>query len=131
MEEAEDPGLLSWRLNLLLPSRTGAYQTPGFTANFPASAKGGGARNLGCGLGEGDGVFGGELDLGGDGALPPTGLRDGGGAGGGPRRLAVVDPVFSGLSRAAGGGGGGALPLEAGMDEAIPFAIACACCCRI
>lgn len=49
--------------------------------------------------------------LGGDGALPPTGLLDGGGAGGGPLRLDA--PVFSGLILAAdgaldGGGGGGA-----------------------
>lgn len=79
---------------------------------------GGGALNLGCGLAAGDGVLGGgELDLGGEAALPAAGLRDGGGAGGGPRRLdEVVVPVFSGLSLGAGGaeggGGGGALDLD-------------------
>lgn len=75
---------------------------------------GGGARNLGCGVPAGDGVRGGgDGDRGGDGALPATGLLDGGGAGGGPRRLDELEaPVFSGLIReggAAGGGGGGAL----------------------
>ena len=125
------PGLATLAVEDALALPDGCMSTPGFTANLPASANGGGARNLGWGLASGDGVAGGDLDLDGDGALAATGLRDGGGAGGGPLRLAVVDPVFSGLSRAAGGGGGGggALPPEVGMEEAIPFAIACACCC--
>jgi hypothetical protein len=110
------------------------------TANFPASAIGGGALNLGCGVDGGDGDGGGDSALGGDGGLPPTGLRDGGGAGGGPLLLdAVLDmvaPVFCGLNpgkdAAAGGGGGGggafdllgpALP----KPSAIPCAVSFAC----
>ncbi len=94
----------------------GCRAGPSFTAYLPASAMGGGARKRGCGLAAGDGVRGGgDGDRGGDGALPPTGLRDGGGAGGGPRRLDEVVPVFSGLileGGADGGGGGGPLDLE-------------------
>lgn len=73
---------------------------PGLTANLPASASGGGARKRGWGLGAGEGVLGGgEGDrAGGDGALPATGLLDGGGAGGGPLLLEeLAVPVFSGL----------------------------------
>lgn len=89
------------------------------TANLPASARGGGALNTGRGAGGGDGVLlsgsNGEGALGGDGALPGAGLLDGGGAGGGPLLLAVVDPVFSGVKREAegsGGGGGALLPVD-------------------
>ncbi len=118
---------------------------PGLTANFPASAMGGGARNLGCGLAAGDGVRGGgESERAGDDVLPGTGLRDGGGAGGGPLRLLedAPVPVFCGLSPecgaadgGAGGGGGGALDDLASEDEAvgracaIPLASSSACFC--
>jgi hypothetical protein len=107
------------------------------TANFPASAKGGGALNLGCGVEGGDGEGGGDSALGGDGGLPPTGLRDGGGAGGGPLLLdvglAVVAPVFCGLNLgrdavAEGGGGGGALDLLVlPVASATPCAASAAC----
>jgi hypothetical protein len=81
-------------------------------ANFPASASGGGARNLGGAVNEGEGDRGGEssrCDSGGDGGRPPTGLLEGGGAGGGPLRLDAVAPVLCGLGLggpAEGGGGG-------------------------
>jgi hypothetical protein len=93
---------------LTRPGRSG----PPEPANLPASASGGGARNLGCGVRGGEGDWTGESSRrggGGDGGRPPTGLRDGGGAGGGPLRLCDVAPVFCGLSfdGAAGGGGGG------------------------
>jgi hypothetical protein len=93
---------------LARPGRGG----PPEPANLPASARGGGARNLDCGVKGGDGDRIGESSLrggGGDGGLPPTGLRDGGGAGGGPLRLCDVAPVCCGLSfdGAAGVGGGG------------------------
>lgn len=108
---------------------------PSLTANLPASAIGGGARNRGCGVAGGEGVLaGGDTERGGDGALPPTGLLDGGGAGGGPRRLEDV-PVFSGLileGGAAGGGGGGALDLVSpteGITELSPLAISSCCFC--
>ena len=116
---------------------------PWDTANLPASASGGGARNLGCGLegGDGDGS-GGDSGLGGEGGLPPTGLRDGGGAGGAPLLLDVLDnvaPVFCGLTlddgADGGGGGGAALPdiefllLVLPMASAIPVAVSCACFC--
>lgn len=96
---------------------TAADSGPSATANLPASASGGGARNRGCGVDGGEGVRGiGELPLaaGGDGAEPGTGLRDGGGAGGGP--LLEDEPMSSVLERAAddagggGGGGGGTRP---------------------
>jgi hypothetical protein len=93
----------------------------GRLANFPASAIGGGALKTGFG-----GPGGGEGSRGGDGGagLPDEARlmlgvsvfvrRAGGGAGGGPRRDAVVLPVFWGLigprvGAALGGGGGGAL----------------------
>lgn len=120
----------------------GCSAGPSLTANLPASAMGGGARNLGCGLaagGEGVLVRGGELDRGGEEALPGTGLRDGGGAGGGPLRLDEAEvPVFSGLTleggAAGGGGGGGALDLVSAAEAmgnawTIPFAISSACFC--
>lgn len=123
----------------------GCMAGPSLTANLPASAMGGGARNLGCGglgAGGGDGVLaggGGELDRGGEGALPGTGRRDGGGAGGGPLRLEeAVVPVFSGLILAGGadggGGGGGALvrvslAVLMGRACAIPLAISSLCFC--
>jgi hypothetical protein len=103
-------------------------------ANFPASAIGGGALNLGCGVDGGDGDGGGESALGGDGGLPPTGLRDGGGAGGGPLLLDVVPdmvaPVFCGLNlgkdaAAGGGGGGGAFDLP--KPSTTPCAVSFAC----
>ena len=112
------------------------YAGPSLTANLPASAKGGGARNRGWGVEGGDGVLaGGETERGGEGSLPPTGLLDGGGAGGGPRRPEVVEPVFSGLifdGGAAGGGGGGALDLVSptlGKAETMPLANSSACFC--
>lgn len=86
---------------------------------------------MGCGVEGGDGVRAGtgEGSLGGDEARP-TGLRAGGGAGGGPLLLDVVVPVLSGLNLGAagpvgGGGGGGALPefWRAGNADAIPLAI--------
>jgi hypothetical protein len=98
---------------------------------------GGGARNLGCGLAAGDGVRGGgESEPAGDDALPGTGLRDGGGAGGGPLRLEDA-PVFCGLipdggADGGGGGGGGALGLVSeavGKACTIPEAISSACFC--
>jgi hypothetical protein len=107
------------------------------TANFPASAIGGGALNLGCGVVGGDGEGGGDSALGGDGGLPPTGLRDGGGAGGGPLLLdvvlAIVAPVFCGLNLGrdaapGGGGGGGAFDLPVPpVASAIPCAASAAC----
>jgi hypothetical protein len=107
------------------------------TANFPASAKGGGALNLGCGVEGGDGEGGGDSALGGDGGLPPTGLRDGGGAGGGPLLpevvLDMVVPVLCGLNfgrdaAAAGGSGGGAFDLPVlPIASAIPCAVSAAC----
>lgn len=106
------------------------------TANLPASANGGGTRNCGCGVVGGDGSGEGESAFGGDGALPPTGRRDGGGAGGGPLLLAVVDPVFCGLSLGngaldgGGGGGGAALDLLVSFIAlAIPCAVSAACFC--
>lgn len=116
-------------------ARTGSGGPPE-PANLPASARGGGARNLGCGGNDGEGVRGGESSLGrgGDGR-PATGLRDGGGAGGGPLRLDDVAPVFCGLSLggpAAGGGGGGAggvpllLPGEVSVASAT-LSAACFC----
>jgi hypothetical protein len=85
-------------------------------ANFPASAMGGGARKTGFGgPGGGEGSWGGDggAGLADDARLGTSVLvrRVGGGAGGGPRRDAVVLPVFWGLSArigaALGGGGGG------------------------
>jgi hypothetical protein len=107
------------------------------TANFPASAMGGGALNLGCGVEGGDGEGGGDSALGGDDALPPTGLRAGGSAGGGPLLLEValdvIAPVFCGLKPgkdvAAGGGGGGGtfdLPVLPGPSTT-PCATSVAC----
>lgn len=107
-------------------------------ANLPASASGGGARNLVVGWTGGDGSRGGEFCSGGEAATSVRVLRDGGGAGGGPLRLAVVEPVFCGLiefildapgGAAGGGGGGGAFPLRSltfASTSPPPFA-ACLC----
>lgn len=77
--------------------------------NLPASAIGGGARNLGLG---GDGSRG-EADAPSSCASGRV-LRDGGGGGGAPRRLPELLPVLWGLTLGAGGaeggGGGGAFP---------------------
>jgi hypothetical protein len=125
------PGFAAPDEALARPGRFG----PPAPANLPASASGGGARNLGWGVKGGEGDRGGESSLfggGGDGGRPPTGLRDGGGAGGGPLRLDDVVPVFCGLSfgsPADGGGSGGAallLPDAAFTGPAITSA-ACFC----
>lgn len=107
-------------------------------ANLPASASGGGARNLGSGVAGSGGDWGGEsLRFGsgedvGDGGRPLTGLRDGGGAGGGPLRLDMVAPVICGLSfggAADGAGGGGIALLFPGVVSAAALAPSAACLC--
>lgn len=89
-------------------------------ANFPASAIGGGARNLGlCGDDSRGGDLGGESwsDREGTGCSGRA-LLEGGGGGGAPRRPDALLPVFCGLmvfvfdaegGAEGGGGGGGAL----------------------
>ena len=116
-------------LGRLLSRPEGCIAYPCWTASLPAPAKGGGTRNAGLG---GEGVLAGGLSSrgGGDSDRPPTGLRDGGGAGGGPRLLEdVVVPVLSGVSLGAGGGGGpgrlAAWDIAAGKAEATSSACFC------
>jgi hypothetical protein len=127
------PGFIAPDEALARPGRGG----PSEPANLPASASGGGARNLRGGAKEGEGDRDGESSLGGcggDGGRPPTGRRDGGGAGGGPLRLDDVAPVSWGLSLGgavdggAGGGGGAALFL-AGVASDAPVTSSAACFC--
>lgn len=64
---------------------------PAGSANLPASAIGGGARNIRVGAGGGDGSRGGDET--GSSAVSARPFRVGGGGGGGPRRLAELVPV--------------------------------------
>ena len=117
---------------------TGLFLDEGTTAlppaYFPASAIGGATLNLGLG---GDGVRGGVACAAGEIAVDGSirALRGAGGAGGGPRRDAVVLPVFCGLigrwpPGGTAGGRGGAL--ERGSSGSVPFVpILSFCCCWI